>query len=84
MAGDVEVADAEREINRVEILEGSRQALQVEDEECARENRKEERADDVSRVRRLTHFQGVHGVDPSYAGFYAGRSSTPSLRLPAR
>ena len=62
MMRDIEGSDAEREVDRVEILERLRRVRKVE-------RKKDESQDDRDGARRESH---------------AGRSRSPSFRLPGR
>ena len=89
MVRDVEVADAEREVHRVEIFERGRKVWKVKREEDQREN--EDARLKGSRSIRLPEREAFSRAITQRDGFnraiglvHAGRRNSPSLRLPMR
>ena len=68
MVRDVELADPEREIDRVEIFEGRGEVRKVKGEEDDGESGRERKAREARREKL----------------FHAGRMNSPSFRLPIR
>ena len=78
---DVELTNAEGEVDRVEIFERRRDVRQVQREKGDRDQDYDRGA---RRTRRETMFSAGTAISAVHVRAQAGRRNSPSLRLPVR
>src|SRR3989442_14361544 len=81
MLGDVEVPDAEREVDRIEIFQRHRKVRHMEGEKTDREYNDQRRN---RRIRRKDISASSARSAFNVVGVHVGRRNNPSFRLPVR